>query len=409
MSDPVVSVRGVSKKFCQSLKRSLFYGAADALRSMVSLRYPADILRPGEFWALDDVSFSVNSGEKLGFLGTNGSGKSTLLRLISGIFPPDRGTIAVRGSVGALIAVGVGFHPHLTGRENVFLNGAILGMTRAELNSKLDEIIAFAEIGEFIDAPVSTYSSGMAMRLGFSIAIHRMPEIMLVDEILAVGDLAFQLRCQKRLAEYRQSGGTFIIVSHNMQLIRNTCDRVLWLDKGRIVDEGNVYEVCDRYEQELLRRSRDDHRLRERQRVMNYDASVRLSPVTFINASGTPVERYAAGDALNVRIGFKADRRVERPIFTLALSNSAGTVIFESYSNREPVDVPALEGDGSLTVSFAPLRLKPDVYFLSVMLSENELLNKLEWHEKNYSIQIDGGGDPVNQGLVYGRPKWHFS
>jgi lipopolysaccharide transport system ATP-binding protein len=409
MSEPVVSVRGVSKKFCQSLKRSLFYGAADALRSMGGVRFSTDTLRRGEFWALDDVSFSVESGEKLGFLGTNGSGKSTLLRLISGIFPPDRGTIVVRGSVGALIAVGVGFHPHLTGRENVFLNGSILGMTRAELTSKLDEIIEFAEIGEFIDAPVSTYSSGMAMRLGFSIAIHRQPEIMLVDEILAVGDLAFQLRCQKRLAEYRQSGGTFIIVSHNMQLIRNTCDRVLWLDKGRIVDEGNVYEVCDRYEQELLRRSRDDHRLQERRRVMNYDASVRLSSVTFVDASGAPVERTAAGEALHVRVGFKTDRRVDRPIFTLALSNAAGTVIFETYSNREQVDVPALQGEGSFTVSFAPLPLKPDVYFLSVMVSENELLNKLEWHEKSYSVQVDGGGEPVNQGLLYGRPEWHFS
>lgn len=386
----------------------MLYGAADTMRSMCGLRYDTERLRPDEFWALDDVSFEVSKGEKIGFLGVNGSGKSTLLRLITGIFPPDRGSITIRGAVGALIAVGVGFHPHMTGRENVFLNGAILGMSRQELEAKLDDIVDFAELGEFIDAPVSTYSSGMTVRLGFSIAIHRLPEIMLVDEVLAVGDLAFQLRCQKRLAEYRQSGGTFIIVSHNMQMIRNTCDRVLWLDKGRVVQEGHVNAVCDQYENELLKRTRQNYETRGVGSVLNYDDAVHLSRVRFIDDAGAETTALPSGAPLCVSIDFESTRRVEQPVFTLALSNSAGVVVFETYSNRELSRVPPLDGRGSLRVHFGPIALKPDVYFLSVTLSDGDMLNKLEWHEKNYMLQVVSTGAPVNQGILYPRPQWQF-
>jgi lipopolysaccharide transport system ATP-binding protein len=404
----VVRVEGLRKKFCQSLRRSMWYGTTDAVRSMFGISYRSDELRKSEFWALHDVDIDIQRGEKIGFLGVNGSGKTTLLRLIGGILPPDKGTITVRGAVGALIAVGVGFHPHLTGRENVFLNGAILGMTRRELGEKLEEIIEFAEIGDFIDAPVSTYSSGMTVRLGFSIAIHRVPDIMLVDEVLAVGDLAFQLKCYKKLAEYRESGGTFIIVSHNMQMIRNSCERVIWLDKGRIIDQGDVYGVCDRYESELLERARQSFEKRDVHNVLNYDDKVHIEAVEFVDEQGKAVSSAKACSPLGVRLRVRAERRVEEPILTLSLINSAGVVMFESYSNREVESFPPLEGERSVEVHFPSLSFKPDVYFLSVTFSEGDIFNKLEWHERSYMLRLESAGHPVNQGLTCPHPTWSF-
>jgi lipopolysaccharide transport system ATP-binding protein len=193
---------------------------------MFGIQVKTYCLRKDEFWALDNISFNLKKGESLGIIGVNGSGKSTLLRLITGIFPPDMGRIAIRGKVGALIAVGAGFHPHMTGRENIYLNGTILGMTRKELNEKMDEIISFADIGDFLDAPVNTYSSGMRVRLGFAIAVHCEPDILLVDEILSVGDLAFRNKSMRKMAEFREKANALIFISHNLEQVRNLCSKV---------------------------------------------------------------------------------------------------------------------------------------------------------------------------------------
>lgn len=246
--DVVLRVENVSKKFCRALKRSLFYGTIDIARSMLGINYQTDYLRPAEFWAVNNVSFELKRGETLGLLGQNGCGKTTLLRLINGIFPPDQGRITVRGRIGALIAVGAGFHPHMTGRENIYLNGTILGMTRREIDQKLDEIIDFAEIGSFIDAPVATYSSGMTVRLGFSIAIHCEPDILLVDEILAVGDAKFQRKCLDKLREVRKMGVSIILVTHNSQNIEAMSTHALLLDHGQPIMYGKPGEVIPVYE-----------------------------------------------------------------------------------------------------------------------------------------------------------------
>ncbi len=405
---PVVQVDGVSKKFCQTLRRSMWYGAADATRSMLRIRYRSDQLRPGEFWALDNVNITVQRGEKIGFLGANGSGKTTLLRLIGGILPPDAGSITVRGSVGALVAVGVGFHPHLTGRENIALNAAILGMSKTELAAKMDEIVDFAEIGDFIDAPVSTYSSGMSVRLGFSIAIHRMPDVMLVDEVLAVGDLAFQLKCFKRLADFRQNGGTFVIVSHSMQLVRNACDRVIWLDKGRIVEDGDVHAVCDRYESEQLLRAKQGYEQRGVKNVLNYDEAVHIAAVDFVDESDQVVSRMRACSKLTVRVRVESKRPVKDPKLTLSMCNSAGVVVFELYSHRDVGEGPTIDGERTISVTFPSLDLKPDVYFVSVTLSEGDIFNKLEWHERSYMLQLESSGHDVNQGILCPHAAWSF-
>jgi len=244
--ETVISVENVSKKYCKSLKRSMYYGAMDIGRNMIGMSSKSSRLRKDEFWALNDISFEVKRGETLGIIGPNGAGKTTLLKMLNGIFWPDRGKITVRGRVGALIEVGAGFHPLLTGRENIYINAAILGMTKKEVDEKLDNIVEFAEIGDFINSPVKFYSSGMFVRLGFSVAVHCEPDILLVDEILAVGDIDFQNKCLTKISEI-QENASIIIISHNMNTIKLMCDRCLFLFKGNQKGLGNVSDILNIY------------------------------------------------------------------------------------------------------------------------------------------------------------------
>lgn len=247
-TDLAIKIENVSKKFCRDLRKSMFYGMTDVFRNMFGVPYHLDHIRKSEFWVLDGINFEIKKGETLGLIGANGSGKSTLLRLLTGIFPPDKGKIFINGRIGALIAVGAGFHPHMTGRENIFLNGTVLGMSKVEIKERFNSIVDFAEIGDFLDAPVSTYSSGMYIRLGFAIAIHSQPDIMLVDEVLAVGDAKFQRKCLNKISELRKNGTTFIMVSHNMQNIEGACSRVVLLHYGKQIVVGSPKNVVPVYE-----------------------------------------------------------------------------------------------------------------------------------------------------------------
>ena len=229
----VIEIVGVSKKFCKSLKRSMIYGVEDITREALGIGSSKDGLRRDEFWAIDNVSLELKKGESLGLMGPNGSGKSTLLKLINGIFLPDRGNITVRGKVGALIEIGAGFHPLLTGRENVYVNGLILGMAKSEIGKKFDEIVEFADVGDFIDTPVKYYSSGMFVRLGFAIAIHSRPDILLVDEVLAVGDSDFQTKCMNAIEKIKERGTSIVLVSHNEVLIERNTTKALLLIRGK--------------------------------------------------------------------------------------------------------------------------------------------------------------------------------
>lgn len=404
--DAVISVNAVSKKFCRNLRRSMLYGIADLGQELIGKTPNYARLRDDEFWALQDVSFTVERGEKLGFLGVNGSGKSTLLRLINGIFPPDTGFISVRGRVGALIAVGVGFHPHMTGRENVYLNGTILGMSRKEITQKFEAIIDFAEIGEFIDAPVLTYSSGMTVRLGFAIAIHAEVDIMLVDEVLAVGDFAFSLKCQKKLSAYYQQGGTFILVSHNMQLIRNTCERVIWLDAGKIQEDGKAWDICNHYETAQIQKLYHTNQII--QNVINFDKTVSLTNIEFLNRDNLATTQFETGDCFRVHIRFDAARPVFDPIFTISLFDPDGTLIFENYSNQETERIASIKGKGEVQFIIDKLNVRPNIYECSITWSEKDIMNKLEWHERAYKIVVTNSRYAVNQGIMYPYPQWRF-
>lgn len=245
--EPVITVKQVGKKFCRSLHRSLFYGVRDICGDLVG--QSASIrLRSGEFWANEGIDFELKQGECLGLIGRNGAGKTTLLKLLNGLIKPDSGHISIRGRVGALIALGAGFNPILTGRENIYINGTVLGLSKQEIDENFEKIVNFAEISEFVDTPVQNFSSGMQVRLGFAIASTLEPDLLLVDEVLAVGDTRFRFKCYERMLELKDKGASVILVSHQMADIMRITDRVIVLHKGKKVFDGSTYEGISCYE-----------------------------------------------------------------------------------------------------------------------------------------------------------------
>src|SRR5690606_23433800 len=248
MSDEVlVRVENVSKKFCRDLKRSLWYGVKDILTEIYGSRKEQDHLRRNEFWAVKDVSFELRRGECLGLIGHNGAGKSTLLKMLNGLIKPDNGRITMHGRVGALIELGAGFNPILTGRENLYINGQILGFSKKEIDKKFEAIVDFAEVEKFIDTPIQNYSSGMKVRLGFAIASQMEPDVLLIDEVLAVGDIAFRIKCLNRLSELL-SNSAVIFVSHNMQQIAKICNTALLMKSGTILGHStDIHQITEQY------------------------------------------------------------------------------------------------------------------------------------------------------------------
>lgn len=266
MSEPMIKVNGLSKRYrigaaekgYKTFREAIIEGITAPVRNLSKLRSLTSFKDGQEedvIWALRDVSFEVNEGEVLGIIGRNGAGKTTILKILSRITEPTAGFAEIRGRVSSLLEVGTGFHPELTGRENVFLNGAILGMRKREIEQKFDAIVSFAEIEKFIDTPVKRYSSGMYVRLAFAVAAHLEPEVLLIDEVLAVGDAAFQKKCLGRMGEVAQGGRTVLFVSHNMGSIRSLCDRVIWIENGQIAANGNTDEVIKDYLRLVYKRS----------------------------------------------------------------------------------------------------------------------------------------------------------
>ena len=248
-SDVLIKVGNVSKKFCRDFKKSLYYGLKDTARDIFHPQHKSQdaSLRPSEFWANQDISFEVKRGECMGLIGLNGAGKTTLLKMLNGLIKPDTGSIEMRGRVGALIALGAGFNPILTGRENIYVNGSILGLQKKEIDAKLGDIVDFAEIEDAIDAPVRTYSSGMQVRLGFAVATALNPDILLIDEVLAVGDFRFRQKSIARIQKFLSHGGSAIFISHNLAQVQTVCQTAIYLEYGKIISCGDVKDVARAY------------------------------------------------------------------------------------------------------------------------------------------------------------------
>lgn len=316
-------------------------------------------------WALRDVSFRVERGEALGLIGPNGAGKTTILKLLSKITKPSSGQIEVHGRASSLIELGAGFHPELTGRDNIYLNGAILGLTRRDITHKLDEIIAFSDLERFIDTPVKRYSSGMYVRLGFAVAAHVEPDILLVDEVLAVGDSAFRTKCLDRMDEMRKSGTTMILVSHNMYQVQRLCERTLLLVNGKGSFIGDTREAISIYEENISSIATDP----EGSARMGYEhrqLAVMISMVALSDPAGQPVERMNYDESLVVRADYRAMRPVVNPIVRVRLVRSDGTVCAMTSSRYFPDAHWTLVGTGCFVVQLDPIQLITGTYSVEI-------------------------------------------
>jgi lipopolysaccharide transport system ATP-binding protein len=316
-------------------------------------------LRQVDFWALRDVSLQIARGEVVGIIGSNGAGKSTMLKLLSRITVPTEGRIRIRGRVASLLEVGTGFHPELTGRENIFLNGAILGMSRSEIIRKFDEIVEFSEISQFLDTPVKRYSSGMYIRLAFSVAAHLDPEVLIIDEVLAVGDTAFQKKCLGKIGSFANTGRTVLFVSHNLDAVRALCQRCVWMKDGRVYKDGDADEVLDSYFNEMI--------TEKSKYLTNPSYGLALKKVALKNELGDHCSEFSPGEDLIVEITFDAQKELDRPYVTLAVYGVNGSC-FTANMLLDGQRPGTLHGPGKLSCRFKGVPLLPQNYTVKLSI-----------------------------------------
>lgn len=366
----------------------------------------ADGKSPRQLWALKDVSFEVSEGEMLGLIGPNGAGKTTALSLLAGITSPTEGAITVRGRIGALIKLGAGFHPDLTGRENVYLNGAILGLRKADIDRIYTEIVEFSELGDFMQTPVKRYSSGMFVRLGFSVAVHIRPDILLLDEILSVGDVSFQARCFNRIGEIRDAGATIILVSHNMHHISGFCDRVVYLNHGQIREIGEPGKVLATYNHDLLSSpvSSEENDGSEMSQV-NGTGRMAITSVVFLDRDGQAVDRIESGDSVTVRIYYKINEPVENPILDLVFRDSARGNMFQATNRDFGYEFGRIEQDGFIDVNFEQINSNNQQLNLFLTLWNTKHTEQYDW--KRY-IKLFVSGNPASSGRVLFNCEWQI-
>ena len=422
MTSPAIVARDVAKLYRRFAHRHQFRTLKSALLSGSLI----SDLRPGEtFTALDEVSFDVPAGSTLGVIGENGSGKSTLLKLVAGITKPSRGSLTVEGRVSALIELGAGFHPEISGRENVMINGIMLGLTRREVETRFDEIVTFAELEEFIDAPVKTYSSGMYMRLGFAVAIHVEPDVLLIDEVLAVGDEAFTRKCLDKISEFHRRGKTILFVTHSLGLVESLCDDVLWLRHGKIAARGDPKRVVDAYltyvaggEDARLRAEQEaaemplpdgtravDLSTGEYQRGRWGNRDIEITAVRVLDGRGQERRVFAPGEAVTFVLSVKATRPIDDFVFALGLFRADGVYIFGTNTDLEGFEPRRLAGAGEVRLLFEDLRLIEGTYLLDVAVHRSDG-TPYDHHRGLHPFQVKSR--VRDQGLYRPAHQWTF-
>jgi len=317
--------------------------------------------------ALNNVSFGVDRGEALGIIGANGSGKTTILRLLANVTEPSSGEISVSGKVAPLIHVGAGFHPELTGRENVYLNATIMGLSKDEIDKKYEDIVSFAELERFMDTPVKRYSSGMYVRLGFAVVANIDPDIFLIDEILSVGDLAFQRKCLNTMSKIRKTDKSIVFVSHNISAVKGLCDRVIWLNKGEITREGDPSEVISAYTSYMTSKSQfvqDTSYIGGKTHWGTGEA--RFTNVELLNSEGKKADIFVPGDEITVRLEYKANKRIDSPVFWIGIINDDEVKVFGSHYNKERVGEYIIKEKGALNCTIDTRLLRPGNYYVMV-------------------------------------------
>ncbi|RMF97492.1 MAG: ABC transporter ATP-binding protein [Gammaproteobacteria bacterium] len=408
-SDIAIRVDGVSKQY-----RLGELSASGSFREALAGLFSRRRRELRTLMALEDVSFEVPVGQAVGLIGRNGAGKSTLLKVMSRITAPTAGRILVNGRLSSLLEVGTGFHQDLTGRENIYLNGSILGMSKAEVDAKFEQIVEFAEIERFLDTPIKRYSSGMRLRLGFAVAAHLDHDVLLVDEVLAVGDASFQKKCLGAMDDLRRGQRTILFVSHNMAAVETLCSRAIWIDRGHLRMDGDAPAVIDAYLSSFgnLEGARHDLATIEER---GGSGAIRFTGMEWLDAAGRPVDVVRTGDRLRVRLYYEATERVAEPHFGFEIHSQMGTLVAESSTWSTGLEIPRVEpGRGELELEFEALNLMPGRYRISLWISsiggiDYDLLEHCSLMDVETSdVFPSGRGADQRFGLVHFPARWRI-
>jgi lipopolysaccharide transport system ATP-binding protein len=380
MSETLIKVEGVSKKFCRSLKRSLWYGMQDLGKELSGKRHGGNGgLRKDEFWSVKDVSFELKRGECLGLIGPNGAGKSTLLKMLNGLIKPDGGRITMHGRVGALIELGAGFNPILTGRENIYVNGSVLGFTKKEIDRKLDEIIDFSELEEFIDTPVQNYSSGMRVRLGFAVAAQMEPEVLLIDEVLAVGDIGFRSKCYSRLAELLEKCAV-IFVSHQMYFVNRLSSSTLLMNRGKMVFHGASSQAIAKY----------NAHFGQDQKVVRGDEETVVENLTLLDHSNHTCEAFNWHDPFAVEFDLVISKKHEEVSLSITFMGQDGASAAQCHSSYNDVKIQNHNRKSRVRMAVDRLDLNPGMYYLNLIVYDKTDNRQLFWLYAGKKFEVTG-------------------
>ncbi len=386
-----VEIEGLAKKFrIQAGKDKTLKG------SFLARRNPVE-----EYWALRDVSFEIEEGSTFGIIGENGCGKSTLLKCLARILTPDAGRVRVNGSFSAMLELGAGFHADLSGRENVYLNGSILGLSRHDIDHRFDEIVEFSGLSQFIDQPVRNYSSGMYVRLGFAIAMNIGPDVLFVDEVLAVGDENFQRKCFEKFADYRAAGRTVVIVSHGLGSLRTMCDTVAWIEDGKVRRIGNPAGIIDEYtgaSQPDMIGTLDAHRWGS--------GEIQVTRGELVDRDGRTVSECHTGDDVALRIHFRAKEPVEEPSLCLTVQRMDGAIVTGPGSRDVELHTGTVEGEGWFELGLADLALLPGQYEVVSSMRDHHMLHIYDHLHPALRFSVAAGNRGERSGVVSLRPEW---
>ena len=393
MSTPAIRVESLWKNFRLYHERNRYLKAA-MLRGRRA-RYE-------EFWALQDVSLTVAKGATVGVIGSNGSGKTTLLKCLTGIYTPERGSVHIEGNVAALLELGAGFHAELSGTENIYLNGSILGMSKKEIDNKFDSIVEFAGLEQFIDTPVKNFSSGMVVRLGFSIATHVEPEVLLIDEILAVGDQAFQRKSTEKIEQFRRDGRTILVVSHSLGLVQQLCDTVVWLEKGHVKMTGPASDVISEYTGTTYGNfAREDASSKTRWG----SGEAQITQVTTLDASEQPIDTLSSGGEFRLRLELNSHVRIESPVLRVQMETMSGELVWSTTTQRGTATLRVLDGPAVAMLQIPSLPLADGTYYVSVSITDATGATEFDHCQHWAKIHVVGG-QPNDGGVVALPSSW---
>ena len=395
MTDYAIEALDVSKRFTRHLDR----------RSTLKERIVRGKSRNTvDFWALKDVNFQVPKGSVYGVIGHNGSGKSTLLKLITGIYRPTSGTIQANGRVAALIELGAGFHPDMTGRENIRLNGSILGLKKREIEQRFDDIVEFAGLEQFIDSPVKNYSSGMFVRLGFAVAANVEPDVLLIDEVLSVGDEAFQRKSAERIEQFRRDGRTIVFVSHGLGQVEQLCETVAWLDHGEIKTIGPAAEVISEYRGDSHEAKKTPDEIGSRWG----SGEIQITKVDLLDGSGAPVEHPRTLDPLTIRVHVNAHAPIQDTVLVAKIDPMGGHTVWQSSTRRNGVSIGRIENNATIDLSFPALPLLEGTYELTLAITNQTEIQPYDWWERRIRFDVRQYVN-ADQGTVHIPSEWRVS